>query len=286
MIRSLDHIVIACSDIEASTADHSRLFGVAPAWRSRSPEDGTVSTLFALSNMSVELLAPDGDGPVGDSLRSIISDTGEGMTSLVFASDDLEEDHRLFTRRGLFPEPMQPGSSTDELTGRSRQWRRTRLDKAQVNGMRLFVLETPPDSQLKFQPGPDGAADALDHVVIQTASPDRAAAIYGARLGLHLALDRTRKEWGTRFLFFPLGGAVLEIICRLDEEPDPDSPDRLWGLTWRTKDMDAAHARLSEAGFSLSEIRQGRKPGTRVFTVRDAPCGVPTLFLEQSPKEG
>ena len=35
-------------------------------------------------------------------------------------------------------------------------------------------------------------------------------------------------------------------------------------------------------GFNVSEVRTGRKPGTKVFTVRDAPGGVPTLMLQQN----
>jgi len=34
------------------------------------------------------------------------------------------------------------------------------------------------------------------------------------------------------------------------------------------------------AGLDVAEVRLGRKPGTRVFTVRDKTCGVPTLVLE------
>jgi hypothetical protein len=37
---------------------------------------------------------------------------------------------------------------------------------------------------------------------------------------------------------------------------------------------------IRTAGFDVSELRDGRKPGTRVFTVRDGSCGVPTLMIE------
>jgi hypothetical protein len=33
-------------------------------------------------------------------------------------------------------------------------------------------------------------------------------------------------------------------------------------------------------GFDVSEVREGRKPETRVFSVRDGTCGVPTLVLQ------
>ena len=73
----------------------------------------------------------------------------------------------------------------------------------------------------------------------------------------------------TKLLRAELGGA-----------PSPDPGDRLWGLSWRVRDADAARARLLAAGFDVSPVRKGRRPGTRVLTVRDGTHGVPTLFLE------
>ncbi|MGH6972150.1 MAG: VOC family protein, partial [Caulobacteraceae bacterium] len=122
------------------------------------------------------------------------------------------------------------------------------------------------------------AVFALDHVVIQTPNPDRAVALYGARLGLDLRLDRTNPQWGSRLIFFRCGGAVVEIGARIGGEPS-HAPDRLSGLAWRVADPDAARARIAAAGFDVSEVRTGRKPGTKVFTVRSGVPGAPTLML-------
>jgi hypothetical protein len=46
-------------------------------------------------------------------------------------------------------------------------------------------------------------------------------------------------------------------------------------------DAEAARTRLAAAGLDVSEVRPGRKPGTRVLTLRDGTCGVPTLLLER-----
>ena len=56
--------------------------------------------------------------------------------------------------------------------------------------------------------------------------------------------------------------------------------DRLWGLSWRVPNADAARARLAAEGVDVSEVRPGRKPGTRVVSVKDGTCGVPTLLIE------
>ena len=75
---------------------------------------------------------------------------------------------------------------------------------------------------------------------------------------------------------------MLEFGASL-KAPVSDAPDRFGGLAWRVADPDAVQARLAGAGFDVSEVRSGRKPGTKVFTVRDAPAGVPTLMLSADP---
>jgi catechol 2,3-dioxygenase-like lactoylglutathione lyase family enzyme len=122
----------------------------------------------------------------------------------------------------------------------------------------------------------------LDHVVVSTEDPERAAALYGARLGLDMALDRSHPDWG-RLMFFRCGDLIVEIVHRLGAVADTTG-DKLWGLSWRAADIVAARARLQQAGIGASEVRAGRKPGTRVMSVRDSLCGVRTLLLERSAK--
>lgn len=118
----------------------------------------------------------------------------------------------------------------------------------------------------------------VDHVVLQTADADRAIALYRDRLGLRLALDRTFPDWGMRLVFFRVGGITLEIANPLAASEAP-TRDLLWGISWRAADAEATRARLAAEGFDVSETRPGRRPATRVFTVRDTPHGVATLVL-------
>ena len=124
----------------------------------------------------------------------------------------------------------------------------------------------------------EAAVTGLDHVVVNTPDPERAAALYGARLGLDMKLDRSNPDWGTRLMFFRLGDLVVEVAHSLKAGVS-DGPDAPWGLSWRVADVAAAQARLKAAGADVSEVRTGRKPGTAVFTVKDAPGGVPTLVI-------
>jgi catechol 2,3-dioxygenase-like lactoylglutathione lyase family enzyme len=115
---------------------------------------------------------------------------------------------------------------------------------------------------------------------VRTPDAEAARSLYGEALGLRLALDREFPQWGARLLFFRVGGVTVEIAAELGAAPAIGVGDRLWGLSWRVGDADAARARLAAAGFDVSEVRPGRRPGTRVLTVRDGTHGVPTLILE------
>lgn len=118
---------------------------------------------------------------------------------------------------------------------------------------------------------------ALDHVVVSASDPVRAAADYGARLGLNLRLD-TATGYGFRGLFFRCGEAVVEVVVADDESRRLDGYS---GLAWRCADIAAERERLIASGVDVSEVRDGRKPGTAVATVRNPELHVPTLLVAQ-----
>jgi catechol 2,3-dioxygenase-like lactoylglutathione lyase family enzyme len=161
-----------------------------------------------------------------------------------------------------------------------RPWRRTRAATAATHGTRLFVLQQAPLPRSRLLAPEAAAVSGLDHVVIRTPDPERATALYGARLALDMRLDRSNPAWGARLLFFRCGDVIVEVAHDLVAGVG-GGPDRLWGLSWRVPDAEAARARLAQAGLDVSEVRPGRKPGTRVLTLRDGTCGVPTLLLER-----
>jgi len=277
MISSLDHIVLLAPDIEVAVGLYSTLLGRAPDWRAE-PDAGSATALFQLGNTALELIAPRGPGPGGDHLRARITQEGPGLKSLAFRCSDLSSGHRTLTRLALNPGPIEDGESHDTGRQTRRTWRRFRCPPEAGAGVRWFFVE-PLGTLLEPAEVPLGHVHALDHLVINTPNPDRAMALYGAKLGLRLALDRSVPEWGVRLIFFRTGGLTLEIAHRLGQGDDPNGPDSFWGLTWRVGDIEAAHARLAARGFSLSDVRTGRRPGTRVFTVRDGTLNVPTLFI-------
>lgn len=281
VIRGLDHVVIAVRDLDAGVAAYQTLLGRAPSWRADVVGGGAEVALFRLANLAVELMAPAGDGPTAERLRAVLDAHGEGLASLAFSVSDIERAHRRLLRLGLEPEPIAPGESVDRLSGARRTWRRTRASTAATHGVRIFLIQ--PDSPVPLaRSGAAGAVTGLDHVVVRTPDPERAAALYGARLGLDMRLDRSNPAWGARLLFFRCGDLIVEIAHDL-RTGSSAGPDRLWGLSWRVDDAEAARARLAAAGLDVTEVRPGRKPGTRVFSVRDGSCGVPTLMLTPVP---
>ncbi len=279
MITSLDHIVIIVRDLAVGIRTYETLLGVAVAWLTKA--DGVETALFTLDNMSLELMAPAGEGTAAERLRAALDQHGEGLASLCLRTDDLAALHRRLTRLDLAPEPIADAESENLLDGRRLAWRRTRAATDKTFGVRLFFMERQAE---RPRSAPLSAAPmaGLDHVVVGTRHPERAAALYGARLKLDMALDRTNPAWGSRLMFFRCGDLIVEIAHRLNDEPG-DAPDRMFGLSWRAHDIDGARARLAAAGLDVSEVRDGRKPGTRVFTVRDGHCGVPTLVLKPTP---
>jgi len=281
MITGLDHVVVLVKDITAARAAYQTLLARAPAWQSSG--DGADRVLFTLENMTIELMAPNGFNATADRIRALLNDHDEGvLTSLCFRVADLDRMYRRLDRLALKPEQVAEVESRDTQTGRVLHWRRTRAATELTRGVRLFFLELGEEGRPLSVATDVAPIIGLDHVVVATEDSERAAALYGARLGLDMALDRTHQDWG-QLMFFRCGDLIVEVVRRPVAGGDA-AHDRLWGLSWRVADIDAARSRLIAAGVNVSEVRKGRKPGTRVMSVRDGTYGIQTLFLERSPK--
>jgi catechol 2,3-dioxygenase-like lactoylglutathione lyase family enzyme len=263
MIGGLDHVAIAVRDFDAAVDGYRRLLGREPELE---PRDGANRAWFHLANMALEVIAAAGEGPAGDRVRARLDAAGEGIWIAAFQVGDLEAAARLLSRRGLDVE------------------RTPAIARVRAAGLDFVLTPGRIGAELSPPIGDEAAAvPALDHIVVTTPNPDRALGLYGAKFGLDLRLDRANEQWGARQLFFRCGEAVFEVGAGL-KAPVTEEPDRFGGLAWRVTDPDATQARLAAAGFDVSEVRTGRKPGTKVFTVRNAPGGAPTLMLMPSPQ--
>jgi catechol 2,3-dioxygenase-like lactoylglutathione lyase family enzyme len=279
MIAGLDHVVVLARELEAGVAAYQTLFGREPAWRSAG--DGAETVLFTLDNMTLELVSPVGIGAAADRIRAALAEQGEGLASICFRIRDIAKIHRRLDRLTLKPEPVADAESRDVASGATLSWKRTRAATDATRGVRLFFLELA-NERPRSAATAKAPITAMDHIVVSTGDPERAAALYGARLGLDMALDRSHPDWG-RLMFFRCGDLIVEIVHRPGAAIDP-AHDRLYGMSWRVDNADATRTRLASAGLDVSEVRTGRKPGTRVLTVRSGTCGIPTLLVERSAK--
>jgi catechol 2,3-dioxygenase-like lactoylglutathione lyase family enzyme len=234
---------------------------------------GTEAALFALDNALIELVSPRADAEEAEGLRAWLATHGEGLLSLSFATDDAAACSAALREQGVRATRPEVGTAR-AADGSERSYRSVELSASATRAVPVLIVERPDMASLRDGArGSDDTLHALDHVVVRTADPDAAAALYGQRLGIRLALER--ELGGTRMLFFRIGGVTVEIV----QDRTLGDQDELWGFAFRARDLPAAHARLATAGFSLGEVRDGRKPGTQVSTVRDGTCNVPTLLL-------
>jgi len=284
VLTSLDHVVIAVRDLEAATATYTALYGRSPSWRGTHPVWGTANTLFRLANTYVELLAPAGAGRHAEVLRAQLAARGDGPYALAFGCADAEVAAAALRAAGLAAGDPVAAAGRALGSALERQWRSVFLPLSDTRAVPMLAIahRSPAALLPPAAAGPGGATiDAIDHVVIMTADADGASALYRDRLGLRLAFDRTFDARGLRLLFFRIGGITVEVAAPLAAGVDADrDADRFWGISYRVADIDAVRARTLAAGFDVSAVRDGHKPGTRVCTVRAETHGVATLLLQ------
>jgi catechol 2,3-dioxygenase-like lactoylglutathione lyase family enzyme len=279
MLSGFDHVTIVVHDLDLAVSRYTALLGSAPTWRGEHPELGTRAALFGLSNSLIELVGPIPEAPEAEGMRQLLTSRGEGLYALAFATDDAEQCSKALRERGVRAAPPESGEARGS-DGALRSYRTVELSARATRGVNVLAVERWDASALRG-PAPASAAAvyALDHVVVRTAQPEAAVALYGQGLGVRLALDRVFKL--TRMLFFRIGGVTLEVV----EDAASVESDQLWGVAYRVRDIDAAHLQLTEAGFAPSPVRDGNKPGTRVCSLREGTCGVPTLILRDPARE-
>jgi catechol 2,3-dioxygenase-like lactoylglutathione lyase family enzyme len=239
VIDALDHLTLRASFRDGAVGAYETLLG-------RKAVDGRIQV-----------------GNVGLAIEDHAS-TAQ-LASMVFATASLEKAARLLGRRAV------PGE---------RKGDRLVLPGEATHGVAIALVERAeaPASSPLLNSSEAAAIGSLDHVVVRSPNPERAIALYAGRLGLDLRLDRSNPDWGARLLFFRCGDLVVEVAHDLKKGVS-DAPDQLWGLSWRAPDIAKANERLKKAGVEVSEPRNGRRPGTQVFTVQSHTANVPTIVI-------
>ena len=277
MPTTIDHIIISVPDLASATADYSKLLGRSPSWRGAHPDYGTANTLFKLENTYIELLAAQGEGLAADIVRANLDKRGSSLGGIVVGTDSANDFIHHARDKGLAASDPIPGHGVDETTGAVRHWHNIFWDPAAARGVFSFCIEHDGVSSLpEATPTGEGPITAVDHVVVRTQSADAAKRFYGDQLGIRLALEQDVPDWGGTQLFFRASSMSIEVIA---SEKAPEEDD-LWGLAFKAASIEATHQRLIDGGIKVSEIREGRKPGTRVCTIKSHTLEVPTLLIE------
>lgn len=116
----------------------------------------------------------------------------------------------------------------------------------------------------------------VDHVVVYVSDVEEAK----RELSAILPLRRERKDLGVHQLFFrsPEGGTIIEMIGGM--EP----PNRLWGLTFSVREIDATKARFfKDDAKAASKVKDARQAGRRIMTLRHEALGLHTNIAMMSP---
>lgn len=267
MITAVSHLALASDTPQQAADDYAVILDRRPSVYTT--EDGQPLYRFELANMALEI--------------SQATDGKAGLIGLGFEAADIETTARKLGRRGLGMGPVvqqtYKGQGIGDLTRRAAS-----IEPGSTHGTPLLIVETDPSRDAQAMSQATSSVSSLDHVVIRCPNPERAVALYGGRLGLDFALDRTNADWGSRLLFFVCGGVRVEIGHSLAKGVS-DLPDQLWGVAWRVTDAADAQSRLQAAGLDTSEAKKGRRPGSSVLTVRSGTCNVPTIMLSAVPKE-
>ena len=101
MINTLDHLIVAVSDIDEAEKNYSKVFGIGPVWRGEHIEYGTENSLFNFNNTYFELLAAKGEGLGAALVNHTLQETGEGLIGIVFGTDNLKKTHEKLSRKRL-----------------------------------------------------------------------------------------------------------------------------------------------------------------------------------------
>ncbi len=117
----------------------------------------------------------------------------------------------------------------------------------------------------------------VDHLVLRTDDADACIELFSGVLDIRLALDKTAPDWGGRMLFFRAGKLTLEVI---ESDSEDARGNFFWGIAYQCPDIESASAEFMARGVALSPVRQGRKPGTRVASIKSHCLQIPTLLIE------
>ena len=281
MIKTLDHIIIAVSNLDKAEESYTKIFGSPSVWKGEHKEYGTINCLFNFQNTYFELLAAKGEGLGASLVEHSLKKKGEGLIGIVFGTNDINKSRKKLIDKGFLVGDISSGEGTNFKDKSIRKWKNLFLPPELTRGLFSFLIQHTHGSLQTQNIYSSSTVNKLDHLVINTSDADGFIKIYKDVFDIRLALDRYVKEWKSRILFFRFNKTTIEVI---EKKNDETSDDSLWGLCWEVKDIGKTHKRLLKEGVKVSEIKNGIKANTLVATIESHTHNIPTLLIEHLDK--
>ena len=281
MIKTLDHIIIAVSNLDKAEESYTKIFGSPSVWKGEHKEYGTINCLFNFQNTYFELLAAKGEGLGASLVEHSLKEKGEGLIGIVFGTNDINKSRKKLIDKGFLVGDISSGEGTNFKDKSIRKWKNLFLPPELTRGLFSFLIQHTHGSLQTQNVYSSSTVNKLDHLVINTSDADGFIKIYKDVFDIRLALDRYVKEWKSRILFFRFNKTTIEVI---EKKNDETSDDSLWGLCWEVKDIGKTHKRLLKEGVNVSEIKNGIKANTLDTTIESHTHNIPTLLIEHLDK--
>ena len=277
MIKTLDHLIIAVSDLDAAEENYTKIFGVEPVWRGEHKELGTENSLFNFQNTYFELLAAKGEGLGAALVNHYLQESGEGLIGIVLGTEDIDKCYKSLQSKGFALGEISKGEGINFKDGSIREWKNLFLPPELTRGIFAFIIQHTKGSLEEFKNNDKSVVNKLDHLVIQTNDADGFIDIYRDIYNIRLALDKYVEAWESRMLFFRTNKTTIEVIEKQNGE---ETADKLWGLSWQVDSIEEAHNRLTNQGVEVTPIKKGIKDNTLVATIKSHTSNIPTLLIE------
>ena len=272
MLTHFKSILITSENIEESHEQFNKLFGHDTSDMCNDSDLKIYS--HSLKNGSIELCENKNQKDIFYYSQLKKHNQDNGIQALSIISDDIFGDHKKFKQMNLNISDIEE----IDFNFRNRKNVKSRLfSLKKTNSSDLNLLVFDKDTSLSNKGNyEDDTISKFNQIIIYTPDVEYLRNLFTEKLGIRLALDKVFNfgEKDIRMMFFRIGGVTLEVI----ENPDSESLS-YGGVGWHSENISKCHKRLIDSNFELSEIRKGRKPGTVVATIRNAPLKMPTIII-------
>ena len=272
MLTHFKSILITSENIEESHEQFNKLFGHDTSDMCNDSDLKIYS--HSLKNGSIELCENKNQKDIFYYSQLKKHNQDNGIQALSIISDDIFGDHKKFKQMNLNISDIEE----IDFNFRNRKNVKSRLfSLKKTNSSDLNLLIFDKDTSLSNKGNyEDDTISKFNQIIIYTPDVEYLRNLFTEKLGIRLALDKVFNfgEKDIRMMFFRIGGVTLEVI----ENPDSKSLS-YGGVGWHSENISKCHKRLIDSNFELSEIRKGRKPGTVVATIRNAPLKMPTIII-------